>query len=313
MAMLEKCSTLLDQLGSLLDLLESSNYNADRDEDRAAALLTTIINSRGFFRENGTLVGYVREVENVAGSILKAYAPDDRPGELARLGEVYEAIREIRDTLVSPATASVTFTGPTQITGGVAGGNIGAINPSTPAAPLVSGLDPVDELLLSLITQEVLKMDRTFTWSVRMSDVLPLLQAQGIEEDAVEEAVATLEGLYLESSGYMDAPVTDLTVELTVVGFDYGIRRVRTDYDAFITRIARYLMDHPNSTSWDVAQALPASHMLVKHALHMLKLNGFIEITETSGSSFEMAGLIHVEGSISPKLRRLLRSAGDLP
>ena len=117
-------------------------------------MLTKIINSRGLFRENDTLVGYVREVENVAGSILKAYAPNDRPSELARLGEIYEAIRTVRDTLVSPPTASVTFTGPTHITGGVAGGDIGAIINAPPptVTPLPAGLDPVDDLVLRLIT-----------------------------------------------------------------------------------------------------------------------------------------------------------------
>jgi len=129
--MYDKCSTLKDDLGLLLSILESTNYNADRDYDPAAALVIKIVQSRGLFRERAELVGYIDDIENRAGIILKSIAPEDRHTDLADLDERYRAISQTCAALTPQTAASVVFTGPTNIHAPVVGGDVGSIAPTS--------------------------------------------------------------------------------------------------------------------------------------------------------------------------------------
>ena len=205
----------------------------------------------------------------------------------------------------SIAVDAVASAGGAVAVGGNVYDNRNTTNIYTSSPPNI-GLDPTEDLLLRLLTQQV-QTFTSFRAGVLVQHLIDLARVEGISEQGVAESLATLEPDYIELTHYLGPPLSHQRVSLTVRGTQYGLRRVLPTYDALVLNVATQVVAHPHITSWELAQSSDTAHMLIKHALQVLHDKGFLHVTETTGLTHEMGSLIHVE-TVSAKLTKFLRN-----
>jgi hypothetical protein len=172
-------------------------------------------------------------------------------------------------------------------------------------APIPS---PIDTMVLREACAQLIAQNREFEMELPVRTLVDAGSVEGLPEAELLESMQLLsESGYLVITNFVGAPLSNQLLSLTVFGFDFGIREIRPDYDAFITQVAqRVVAADGREDSLAIATELGSPHMLVKHALAVLVEKNRIS-TRRMGVKSMTDGMVVMVQEISAALKRELR------